>query len=427
MRFINFLGTVVLLTLAGCGSGTRYQYSLSPAAVDKVAPPAQTLSAEHVPIAKQSKAKKAIYDKVVRALPIGYRKMLRRDQRLENAAELIAWSFSDNEEATSRALDDAILEHYGVYSASRVWSPSGWVSLGMDSQKQLSNSLRKQIAKLRIKFIKGPHRIGVAQISSGSRTGAIAAVITEDLLRLEAFKRAVEPSEKVRLKGKIEPHLSKPKLYGFSSPRDTFVEPLLVDESGTVRVNFTAPSEPGVYNYSVSANRVDRRTGEAEWLTHRLASFKLYVGVPVPSMPRATEPNWVTGFTAGGLKEKILDDLNRARVAGGREPLQLIADLDEAAGYVAEKKRKNKDPIEKEYLDKLPDIYRDGPRVFRSFYFASIDDLVQRRLKYPGSYRAIMNKAYDSVSIKVVRDKRDDDVRGYWVVAILTALPVSKE
>lgn len=111
MRFINFLGTVVLLTLAGCGSGTRYQYSLSPAAVDKVAPPAQTLSAEHVPIAKQSKAKKAIYDKVVRALPIGYRKMLRRDQRLENAAELIAWSFSDNEEATSRALDDAILEH----------------------------------------------------------------------------------------------------------------------------------------------------------------------------------------------------------------------------------------------------------------------------------------------------------------------------
>ena len=427
MRFINFLGTVALLTLAGCASGTRYQYSLSPAAADKVAPPAQTLSAEHAPIAKQSKAQKALYDKVVRALPIGYRKMLRRDQRLENAAELIAWSFSGNEEATSRALDDAILEHYGVYRASRVWTPSYWVSLGMDSQKQLSNSLRKQIAKQRIKFNKGPHRIGVAQISSGSRTGAIAAVITEDLLRLEPFKRVVEPGEKVRLKGKIEPHLSKPKLYGFSSPRDTFEEPLLVDESGTVRVNFTAPSEPGVYNYSVSANRVDPRTGEAEWLMDHLASFKLYVGVPVPSTPRATEPNWATGFTAGGLKEKVLGDLNRARVAVGREPLQLIADLDEAAAYVIEKRKKYKEPVKKEYLGKLPEVYRDGSTRFLTFYFSSFDDLVQRRLKYPGSYRSIMKEAYDSVSIKVVRDKRDDDVRGYWVVAILAALPVSKE
>ena len=210
--------------------------------------------------------------------------------------------------------------------------------IGHGFGEQLSNSLRKQIAKQRIKFIKVPTElVGADSIRVKNRCNRCCDY--RGFLRLEPFKRAVEPSEKIRLKGKIEPHLSKPKLYGFSSPRDTFVEPLLVDESGTVSVNFTAPSEPGVYNYNVRAYRDDPRTGEAEWLTDHLASFKLYVGVPIPPTPRATEPNWVTGFTAGGLKEKVLGDLNRARIAGGREPLQLIADLDEAADYVAEKKK----------------------------------------------------------------------------------------
>ena len=188
------IGCLILFALAwGCASGSAYQRAMPARAIAQLPPPSATWSAELEPVTGGQGLHPELFDAVLAGLPPAYRDMLKRDRRLDAAARSIALAFGIGEDWLDSRLKRGILEYHGIVNPVMYWTRMGWRLGGENPRKLVEKDILQILRANTLRFRKGAHRIGLSVVRAGSRTWALAVVITEDMVTLAPFDRQVKP------------------------------------------------------------------------------------------------------------------------------------------------------------------------------------------------------------------------------------------
>ena len=298
--------------------------------------------------------------------------------------------------------------------------PLGWRLGGENPRKLVEKDILQILRANTLRFRKGAHRIGLSVVRAGSRTWALAVVITEDMVTLAPFDRQVKPGSQVTLNGRLHANWGKLRLYGFSGPQRTFSVPIDVQADRSFRVSFQVPEIPGVYAIGLEAK--ERRRGRSDYKMAQVpvASFELAVGVPVEAkLSYPPRPDRVAFDVASG-EQGILQQLNAARTKRGLNPLVVDPEWVSTARALARETRTRKQRRNFELVPHLPESHETmsysthwGTMYVLKEFFGAIE-------KNPSRFHLLMAPEAHAVAIGLHNkpNKDGDDVYRYGILVL---------